>query len=309
MCFLRSVLLFSLCGKALTYNQYGGNGNGNSNNNGNNYYGSGNGNNNYGNTNYGNNNYGYSNNNYGQSNYGSHQYGYSDDQPQQNIYLKVCDDSVVQVTSVTILCTSPYTFYYGNGAHRNDIVCNYGDKANVEVQFQVIDDIGEVSDFYMTMALADQEGHLLAVTDPAFVCNDYVGGSCTKAGSYSFTTKLRLETPEYYSTRNKNFVPNIKMAFSTMSNHGYNLGALNTECKAWDNERPSYVSWSNHPRATGQRLFFQRNGALVGTCAMLSIIIAFVWVQSARNTAPYSLDDEVYGKDSSAVSRTIALVA
>jgi len=223
--------------------------------------------------------------------------------------LKVCDNSVVQVTSVTILCTSPYTFYYGNGAHRNDIVCNYGDKANVEVKFQVIDSIGEVNDFYTTMALADQEGNLLAVTDPAYVCNDYVGSSCTKAGSYSFTTKLRLETPEYSSASNKNFVPAIKMAFSTMPDHGYNLGALNTECKAWNNERPTSVSWSNHPRATGNRLFFQRYGALVGTCAMLSIIIAFVWTQSTRNTAPYSLDDELYGKESSAVSRTMALVA
>lgn len=292
---LRSILFFSLCGRALSY-YYSANGD-----DGNNYNGGNNNNNNGYNNN--SNGYGYRNNNnrYGDSN---------QDQQQQNIVLKVCDDSVVRVTSVTILCTSPYTFYYGNGAHRNDIVCDYGDKASVDVNFRVTANIGEVSDFYMTMALGDQEGNLIAVTDPTFVCNGYVGDSCTMSGTYSFSTNLRLETPNnQYSTNTKNFVPTIQMAFSTLPNHGYNLGALNTECRAWDSEKPAYVSWSNHPRSTGFRLFLQRNGALVGTCVMLSVIITFVLAQSDRDSALFHLDDDVYGKDSSAVSRTMALMA
>ena len=255
--------------------------------------------------NYNSNHYGYGNNNNG--NNGGYGYGYSSNQQQeQNIILNNCKDSVVQVMVVTITCTSPYTFYYGNGAHRNDVVCDYLDKATVKVQFRVIADIEEESDIYMTMALGDQEGHLLAVTDPAFLCRDYVGSSCTNAGHYSFTTKLRLETPENEYAQESNFVPQIQMAFSTKPNHGYNLGALNTECKEWDNNRPGYVSWSTHMRPTGAGLFWQRNGALLGTCVVLTSIIAFVWTQSHRNSALFHLEDGVYGKDE---SRSMALVA
>ena len=276
---------------------------------------SGNNNNNYNSNSYArynNNNYANRNSNsYGNSNYqnnGNSNYDgdYSDNSQQQNIVLSVCRDSVVRVTDVYITCTSPYTFYYGNGAHRNDIVCDYNDKATVKVDFQVIANIEEENDIYMTMALRDQEGHLLAVTDPGFLCNDYVGSSCTNAGTYSFTTKLRLETPENEYAESSNFVPQIQMAFSTKPNHGYNLGALNTECQAWDNKQPGYVPWRNDLRPTGARLFWQRNGALCGTCVVLSCIVAFVWSQSRRNSALFHLDDEVYGKDS---SRSMPLVA
>ena len=254
----------------------------------------------------------YNGNNYGNSNnnkYGSNSNGGgsgNSNRQDQNIVLKVCEDSVVAVTMVYITCTSPYTFYYGNGAHRNDVVCDYNDKATVEVQFQVIANIEEENDIYMTMALRDQEGHVLAVTDPGFLCNDYVGASCTNAGSYTFTTKLRLETPENEYATASNFVPQIQMAFSTKPNHGYNLGALNTECQAWDNKRPGYVPWMNDLRPTGARLFWQRNGALFGTCAALTVIVAFVWSQSRRNSALFHLDDQVYGEES---SRSMPLVA
>lgn len=333
-----SSLLFLLCGTPISayynpaYGGYGNNGgnNYNYNNNGNNarnygtyndYYNNnknnddGSGNNNGYNNNYNNN--GYSNNNNYNNNGNSNGYnnqnnynngnsnsgtdysnnGYSGSN--QQIALKVCDDSVVRVTSVSILCTSPYTFYYGNGAHRNSNVCDYLDKAMVKVSFRVIADIEEESDFYMTMALRDQEGRVLAVTDPSFLCNDYVGSSCTDAGHYSFQTKLRLETPSDTSASEKNFVPKIQMAFSTKPNHGYNLGALNTECKAWDNDQPGYVSWSTHSRPGGYRLFLQRNGALLGTCVMLFGIIAFVWSQSAHDSALFHLDNDVYAKEDS----------
>ena len=261
--------------------------------------------NSYGNNGYNSNNYNngnYNSNNYGNGNYGSNGYSSSSSSSSNNnnqadgIKLNVCANSVVQVKSVTIGCSSPYTFYYGNGAHRNSMYCDYLDKATVQVQFQVIDNIEEENDIYMTMAIYDKRSNLLAVIDPSYLCNDYVGSSCTNAGYYSFTTKVRLESPDNrQSGSSDSFVPQIQMAFSTKPNHGYNLGALNTECKKWNSNEPDYVSWKKHKRASGSRLFWQRNGALLGTCLILTSVIAFVWTQSNRNSALFHLES-VYGK-------------
>jgi hypothetical protein len=244
----------------------------------------------------------YGNSNSGQGGYSDYNGGYSSSSSSsssatESIALNVCQDSVVMVTSVYITCTSPYTFYYGNGAHHNDVVCDYLDKASVKVSFSVIADIEEESDIYMTMALLDEAGHVLTVTDPSFLCNNYVGNDCTAAGHYSFSKKFLLDTPKDSSADESNFTPQIQMAFSTKANHGYNLGALNTECREWDASQPALVSWSTHARPTGMLLLVQKYGALTGTCMAMVCIIAFVWRQASRNSALFLLEESVYGKD------------
>jgi hypothetical protein len=49
---------------------------------------------------------------------------------------EICEDGIVQVTSIKTVCDSPYTFYYGNGANRNSESCNFGDKATIMVSFE-----------------------------------------------------------------------------------------------------------------------------------------------------------------------------
>jgi hypothetical protein len=305
---LRSLLLVLNCASLCAYNGYNNYQYGNNNNNNqyaqNSYNSNGYGNNGYGGNSYGSNGYnsnGHGNNGYGGDSYGNNGYGNNNNNnAEEKISLNVCANSVVQVTSVNIACSSPYTFYYGNGAHRNSVYCDYLDKATVNVNFQVIDNIEEESDIYMTMAIRDQNRNLLAVIDPSYLCNDYVGSSCTSAGKYSFSTKVRLQNPSGgQSSNSESFLPIIQMAFSTKPNHGYNLGALNTACKEWDNNQPDFVSWRTHKRSSGARLFWQRNGALLGTCFVLTGVIAFVWTQSNRNSALFHLEESVYGKEGS----------
>ena len=85
----------------------------------------------------------------------------------QSLKLNVCADSVVTVTYMSVLCDSPYTFYYGNGANRNSVVCDYGDKATLRVRFTVLDDLQEDdTEIFVTMAAFGNTSDLLIRTNP-----------------------------------------------------------------------------------------------------------------------------------------------
>lgn len=199
----------------------------------------------------------------------------------QSLAISNCKDSVVAVTYLTILCDSPYTFYYGNGANRNSPVCDYGDKAALSVTIKVNDDLQEDdTEVYFTMAAFDDAGNLLTSTSPENLCRDYIGQDCTKAGIYSFDKKLKFGTP--YGNQTK-FYPVIHMAFSTRSDSGYNLGAVNVECQQYDQDQPASVAWSEVSPKTAQREFVVEYGMLIGTCVVLSVISVFVLKRSYDN--------------------------
>lgn len=202
---------------------------------------------------------------------GSYNYGIS-----YQMELNACSDSVVIVTYMTISCDSPYTFYYGNGAHRDSPICDYGDKSTLTVGFDVADDLQEGDEkIFFTMAAYDDNKNLLASTYPESLCDDYVGYECTKQGSYSFIYRLKFGTPNG-GNRTK-FIPWIQMAFSTNGDSGYNLGAVNLECQPWDQDQPVYISW-REPATTQEKLldFFTNNGMLLGTMFLLSSFSFFI---------------------------------
>lgn len=194
--------------------------------------------------------------------------------------LDVCSDSVVNVSSMVVSCDSPYTFYYGNGAHRNSPICDYGDKAVLTVQFDVTDDLQEGDDeIYFTMAAYDDNKNLLYSTYPEPLCQDYVGSSCTKLGQYSFDYKMKFPTP--YGGDRTMFIPEIQMAFSTKGDSGYNLGAVNIECQPWDQDQPVYILWREPETTTEKTMDFLTNyGMLIGTGLFVSVFAAYVWYQA-----------------------------
>jgi len=63
--------------------------------------------------------------------------------------VEACENSAIQVRKMEVLCDSPYTFYYGNGANQNSPLCDYGDKATISVQFRVVADLDSYSDVFM----------------------------------------------------------------------------------------------------------------------------------------------------------------
>jgi hypothetical protein len=255
-------------------------------------------------------NNGYRNNNNKYSNgYNNYQSAYGDDYfswyGDTSLELQVCEDSVVEVMSMSVVCDSPYTFYYGNGANRQSPVCDYGDKAALSISFSVVDDLQQNdAEIYFTMAAYDDQGSLLASTYPEQLCTGYVGYECTKAGSYSFTYKLKFESP-YGGGNSTKFVPLIQMAFSTKGDSGYNLGGVNMECEQYDEEDAAgYVSWRNSnammPKS-GTQVFFSTYGMLLGTGFVLSAFAVYVYVRSREL-------EEIEYEDQRGAARKFALM-
>jgi hypothetical protein len=224
-----------------------------------------------------------SNSNSNNNNY--YKYGnYDDDHYSVQDYqqsLAVCDDSVVEVTSISVTCSSSRTFYYGNG-HRNSPRCDYGDKATVSVSFNVNGDLESDVNIYMTMA-AVTNGEILVSTQSMDLCESYVGSSCTTSGSYSFSQKLKLSSSGDGSDATK-FVPSIQMAFSTSADGGYILGAVNIECEQWDEENPTYAHWTKAEsvQLPPWQTFAFKYALLIGTCVLVAGFAGTIWANAYR---------------------------
>jgi hypothetical protein len=214
---------------------------------------------------------------HGYTYYNRYQYG------AHSVALNVCYNSVVQVTYLDVSCDSPYTFYYGNGANRNSPTCDYGDKATLTGTIRVVDNLQKGDTIYVTLAAYDDNENLLATITPTDLCDTYVGSDCTQAGTYSFADKIKFEIPDDASQ--KHFYPVIQMAFSTKADSGYNLGAVNTECPAWDQHNPSYVEWSNKgPQRSRLGVFASDNGMLIATCCAIAAFSTFIWKRAKKES-------------------------
>ena len=198
--------------------------------------------------------------------------------------FSVCDGSVVKVMELYLLCDSPYTFYYGNGANRHSPVCNYGDKVSFEVRFRVTDDIQDNEPIYVTMAMYDDQDQLLASTEPANLCDDFVGSDCTSAGYYKFSSRMRLPYPASETYSEERFLPQMHMAFSTSSDSGYNLGAMNIECEQWDEVTDGTTWLANNPPKSGINGFLSDYGLLVLSCVVLGSLASFLWRRAAEQS-------------------------
>jgi hypothetical protein len=142
--------------------------------------------------------------------------------------FKTCSDGVVQVTNVKIVCDSPYSYSYGNGAHRNSPLCDYGDKATVSVYFSVTKSLGYSDNIFIDMGVYAHKTDLeLLWEQKAVELSTLVGHACTEKGTYAFATTA---TFEYYYTDKSEFYPYVEIAFSTAADQGSNLGGVNVQC-------------------------------------------------------------------------------
>jgi hypothetical protein len=218
--------------------------------------------------------------------------------------FSVCDDSVVKVLELYILCDSPYTFYYGNGASRHSPFCTYGDKISFEVRFTVTDDIQENEPIYTTIAIYDDKQNVLTSTEPTNLCEEYVGNACTNAGYYTFSSRMRLPYPPSETSKDASFLPQMHIAFSTQPDFGYNLGAMNIECEKWDSSGASWLA--NKRRRSPLESFMVDYGLLVVSCLFLSGLCAFVWRQAGIRISYTSCNN--LDKSSSFIKRSLGFI-
>jgi hypothetical protein len=143
--------------------------------------------------------------------------------------FSTCPDGVVQVTNIKILCDSPYTYYYGNGAHRNSPLCDYGDKATVMVFFDVTKSLGYKDNIFIDMGVYSFKDDIeLLWEQNAVELSTLVSHKCTAKGSYAFATTATFAS---YRTDMSEFYPFVEIAFSTKADQRTNLGGVNVNCK------------------------------------------------------------------------------
>ena len=179
---------------------------------------------------------------------------YSNGNDPTRIQISNCENSVVQVTNVNILCDSPYRTYYSNGAHMASELCDYGDKAVVMVFFEMETDLNWMEAVYMTFAIyaGKQTKELLWAVRSVELCHTFVGHACNLAGNYAFAFQVSLDYGQM-SDRSL-FVPMIEMGFSTRADEGYNVGGVNIDCRFGPFYK-QYDPWYNGRQAHSSQLW------------------------------------------------------
>ena len=191
--------------------------------------------------------------------------------------VEPCEKGVVQVTGISLLCNSPYTYYWGNGANRNSLICDYGDKVNIEVSFTVTDDID--GDIYMTMASTYKDEQLYK-GESVELCYNFVGDACNAAGDYSFKKKIQFA---YLDGNYTKFLPTLEIAFSDSADGSYSLGGVNIYCQEDENEEDeNYVDWTAEVTTTSTEentleAVLINYGILIGTVVVVSGFSLFLW--------------------------------
>jgi hypothetical protein len=198
------------------------------------------------------------------------------------ISLQNCNNPTVEVTNVTILCTSPYSYSYGNSAHQNSKLCDYGDKAFITVHFSVIQDLDSDQHIYMDMGVFSKKENTyqqLYEVRKKELCNTYVGHKCTTAGTYAFAFQASFEVIDGQDI--SMFLPLVSFGFSTKQDDGYNLGGANIDCSYTEEYKqyvPAYVTAAEQSkRAWGAGSAASSYALPFGVVMLLVAAACFTW--------------------------------
>jgi hypothetical protein len=200
---------------------------------------------------------------------------------EKQVRAKNCDNSIVEVTGINITCDSPYAYYYGNGAHRNSQLCDYGDKALMTVFFTVNQDLDEDQDVYMTLGVYASKARyeLLYAARAVELCQTFVGHQCQTAGTYAFAVKVSLA---YAYGDHSRFVPVVELGFSTKQDEGYDLGGVNIYPCQYDGDYQQYDPWFDGKTGKQSKVmaaggFAANYGLLLGVAILLVAFAGYAW--------------------------------
>jgi hypothetical protein len=195
----------------------------------------------------------------------------------------VCDDTSIVVTDISLVCDSPGTYYYGSGKYRNSATCQGGDKAKMQVDFQIQEDLQ--TDAYLTLSVQGY-GTVQAVqvhTQESFcsIVQSTDGAVCPAAGSYKIYHMFYWGSQSDSYTYS--FTPRVVVGItSDVANNIYDLGGANT-----NNCKGAVVNdWTVGVRksmANSIKTFFATFGILMGS--IVALIIAG-WCITRQSRAP-----------------------
>ncbi len=195
----------------------------------------------------------------------------------------VCDDTSIVVSDISLLCDSPGTYYYGSGKYRNSATCEGGDKAKMQVDFQIVEDLQ--SEAYITLSVQGY-GTVAAVqvyTQESFcsMVQSTDGAACPGVGNYKINHMFYWGSQSDSYTYS--FTPKVVVGIaSDLNNNVYDLGGANTQ-----NCNGEIVNdWTIGVRksmANSIKSFFATFGILCGS--IVALIIAG-WCITRQSRAP-----------------------
>ena len=184
----------------------------------------------------------------------------------------VCDETSIVVSDISIVCDSPGTYYYGSGKYRNSASCQAGDKAKMQVNFEIQEDLQ--SDAYLTLAVQGygsvQSVGLYAQESFCSVVQSSSGAACPAAGSYSIYQTF------YWGDQNDDytysFTPKVVVGIaSALNSNVFDLGGANTNsCKG--NVATDWTVGIRKSMANSIKSFFVTFGIL--TAGLLAVLLA-----------------------------------
>ena len=156
-----------------------------------------------------------------------------------------CSNSYIEVDEMSILCSTPGQYYYGNSFYRNSATCQGSDRANYEIELNIPNKLPENYVPYITV---DVKGYGtvedMRVLDSEKFCDledlwSLDGGECPEPGRYQVSSKFYWgEQDDEYSY---NFRPHMVIGLSSSQGaKKYDLGGANTDSC----EHGSFTNWS-----------------------------------------------------------------
>lgn len=216
--------------------------------------------------------------------------------------FSVCEDSVVTVNQISLLCDSPGTYYYGSGKYRNSAKCQAGDKAKLEIELEVTEDLEEVAyltvyvEGYGTVSNADlyTEQSMCSISSLSSAygsspCSDSDSGLYPKAGSYYL--KERFYWGSQDDSYDYSFTPKVVVGVkSNLNKQQFDLGGANTYLC----DGNSFMKWTTgvgQSAANTLRTFLITFGILTGS--ILAIVLSgWCIMRIANRPAPKETIEE-----------------
>jgi len=196
-----------------------------------------------------------------------------------------CDDSLIEIQSVQVLCDSPGTYYYGQGGYRKAETCKLEDKAHLYGTFYISQDLYAASPYAYLQVDAYGQGEEFSAFQPTLLCQlgdlkSTSGATCPSPGYYSFHSKFYLSSSSGQSSDTE-FVPYMRFYFSSDGASGnHDLGGANLKkCSDDSNNwwQPSVNSQSSDVEVS--RMLSQ-NGLLFFSMFFISAFACVLYWQS-----------------------------
>lgn len=216
-----------------------------------------------------------------------------------NYYNKfsVCDDTEIQIDDMSALCDSPGAYYYGSNKYRNSYNCMGGDKAKVEIEFVIAEELEDGVTPYVSVSLEASYGNIetQVLYEDAELCSisglaSVYGDECPSVGTYTISEVFYWpEQDDGYDAYS--FVPKIIVGMSSEQGTGdYDLGGANAD--QCNNYRFGWTTGVRKTFANTLRTFLITFGILAGCVVVVSAFAVYIVRKAKRKRRKEQIIEE-----------------